>query len=121
MAKRILLIDDELELAFVTKTRLESAGYEVCTAATAEEALVYLQKNMPDLILLDLLLPKMQGEEFCTFLKSDNRLKHLPVILFTASAIDIPKVAGEIYADGYLMKPCEPDVLLSTIKKTLER
>ena len=121
MAKLILLVDDEPDLAFVTKTRLESAGYKVWAVATAEEAFAYLQENMPDLVLLDLLLPKMQGKEFCRLLKSDTRLKRLPVILFTANASDIPKLVEEINADGYLLKPCEPSVLLKTIKKAMER
>lgn len=117
MAKKILIIDDELDIVAVTKRRLKSAGYEVMTVETAEEALVYLQKDTSDLILLDLLLPKMQGEEACKKIKSDDSLKRIPVILFTASANDIPKVAREIGADDYIMKPFEPEGLLSKVKK----
>lgn len=119
MAK-ILLIEDESDLAAVTKVRLESAGYEVLVTGNAEDALGLLQKNTPDLILLDLLLPKMQGGEACKLLKSDNNLKHVPVILFTASVSDIPKIAKEVGADDYILKPYEPKELLAKIKSLLK-
>ena len=117
MTNKILLIDDELDLAEVAKMRLENAGYEVVHVIDAEKAFALLQKDIPDLILLDLLLPGMQGEEVCKKLKCDDRLKTIPVILFTASASDIPKVANEVGADDYIMKPYEPEDLLSKIKK----
>jgi len=117
VTNKILLVEDELDLAEVTKMRLKKSGYEVIGALNAEEAFAFLQKNIPDLILLDLLLPGMQGEEVCKQLKSDARLKHIPVILFTASASDIPKMAKEIGADDYIMKPFEPEELLGKVKK----
>ena|SRR3989338_5663822 len=117
MTNKILLIEDELDLADVTKMRLEKSGYEVVSATSGEEAFAFLQKDIPDLILLDLLLPGMQGEEICKKLKCDNRLKTIPVILFTASASDIAKVAREVGADDYIMKPFEPEELLGKIKK----
>ena len=120
MTSKILLIEDELDLVEVTKMRLEKSGYEVISVLSCEEALVLLQKDMPDLILLDLLLPGMRGEEVCKKLKCDNRLKHIPIILFTASASDIGKLAKEIGADDYIMKPFEPEELLGKVKKFIE-
>jgi len=117
MTNKILLIEDELDLVEVTKMRLKKSGYEVLSATSGEEALALLQKDIPDLILLDLLLPGMQGEEVCKKLKADANLKHIPVILFTASASDISKVAKEVGAADYIMKPSEPEDLLSKIKK----
>ena len=117
MAKKILLVDDELDMLAVTKARIEHAGYEVLTAGSGEEALNRLAKDTPDLILLDLLLPKMQGQEVCKRIKCDDNLKRIPVILFTASASDIAKIAKEVNADDYIMKPFEPDELLGKIKK----
>ena len=117
MTNKILLIEDELDLVEVTKMRLEKSGYEVVSAISGEEALTFLQKDIPNLILLDLLLPGIQGEEICKKLKCDDRLKSIPVILFTASASDIPKVVREVGADDYVMKPFEPQELLSKIKK----
>ena len=117
MTNKILLIEDELDLVEVTKMRLEKSGYEVISAVNSEEAFTFLQKDIPDLILLDLLLPDMRGEEICKKLKCDDRLKTIPVILCTASASDVSKVAKEVGADDYTMKPFEPEVLLSKIKK----
>ena len=117
MTNKILLVEDELDLNDLTKMRLEKSGYEVVSAISGEEALTFLQKDIPDLILLDLLLPGIQGEEVCKKLKCDDKLKTIPVILFTASASDIPKVAKEVGADDYIMKPFEPEDLLSKIKK----
>ena len=117
MTNKILLIEDELDLVEVTKMRLKNSGYEVISALSGEEAFTLLQKDIPDLILLDLLLPGMRGEEVCKKLKCDDRLKTIPVILFTASASDIAKVAKEVGADDYIMKPFEPEDLLSKVKK----
>jgi DNA-binding response OmpR family regulator len=117
MANKILLIEDELDLAEVTKMRLKNSNYEVIHTGDGEKALVLLQKDTPDLILLDLLLPGIQGDEVCKQLKFDDRLKHIPVVLFTASIDDIPKVVKEIGADDYIMKPFEPEELLKKIRK----
>ena len=117
MTNKILLIEDELDLADLTKMRLEKSGYEVISAYSGEEAFTFLQKEIPNLILLDLLLPGMRGEEICKNLKCDNRFKTIPVILFTASASNIPKVVKEVCADDYITKPFEPEELLFKIKK----
>ena len=120
MTKKILLIEDELDLAEVTKMRLVKSGYEVISALSGEEAFTLMQKNIPDLILLDLLLPGMQGREVCKKLKSDDRSKHIPVIIFTASSSDISKVAREIGADSYIMKPFEPRNLADIVEKYIK-
>jgi len=117
MTNKILLIEDELDLVEVTKMRLKKSSYEVLSALNSEEAFTFLQKYIPDLILLDLLLPGMHGEEICKKLKCDDRLKTIPVILFTASASDIPKLVKEIGTDDYILKPFEPEELLSKVKK----
>ena len=117
MRKKILIIEDELDLVEVTKMRLENSGYEVAGAISGKEAFTLLQKDIPDLILLDLRLPDMHGKEICEKLKRDDRLKTIPIILFTAGADDIPKVAREVGVDDYIMKTFEPKVLLEKIKK----
>ena len=119
MAKRILVVDDEPDIMDVTTVRLKHAGYEVISAMDAEEALAFLAKNTCDLILLDLLLPKMQGDEFCKKIKADDKLKKIPVILFTASAIrpSLPEKIKEMGADDCIVKPFEPHELLAKIKK----
>ncbi len=83
MPKKILIVDDEADIFTIEQIRLESFGYEIVGAKDAESAMEFLQKCLPDLILLDLLLPKMQGDEFCKKLKSDEQYKNIPVILYT--------------------------------------
>ncbi len=117
MAKKILVIDDEPDILKLAIIRLEASGYEVLMAEDSEEALEKLKTTVPDLILLDLLLPKMQGDVLCKKIKSDPELKHIPIIIFTASAIRVPAKVGEMGADDYIVKPFEPDNLLFKIKK----
>ena len=119
MAKRILVVDDEPDILDVATIRLRHLGYEIIPAVDAEEALAILQNDIPDLILLDLLLPKMQGNELCRKLKSDDKFKKIPIILFTASAIRpfIFSKIEEIGADDCIFKPFEPEELLGKVKK----
>lgn len=119
MAKKILVVDDEPDMLDLATVRLKKLGYEVIEAVDAEEALSILQKDIPDLILLDLLLPKIQGDELCKKLKADDKFKHIPVILFTASAIRLSfsEKIKEMGADDCIMKPFEPEELLSKVKK----
>jgi len=119
MPKKILVVDDEPDIMDVATVRLRHLGYEIMPAVDAEEALTYLQNDTPDLILLDLLLPKMQGDELCKKLKSDDKYKDIPIILFTASAIrtSLPEDIKEMGADDCIMKPFEPEELLFKVKK----
>lgn len=118
MTKKILIVDDEPDLLKVTEFRLKSAGYDVLLAVDGEEAIDLAHKNPPDLILLDLRLPKMNGCDVCRHLKSDDRLKTVPVILFTASGIDrIEERVKEAAADDYLVKPFDGKELVEKIRK----
>ena len=119
MAKKILIVDDEPDILDLATVRLKKLGYEIIEAVDAEEALAILQKDTPDLILLDLLLSKMQGDELCKKLKSDDKFKNIPIILFTASAIrtSLPEKIKEMGADDCIMKPFEPEELLGKVKK----
>ncbi|MFH1692506.1 MAG: response regulator [Candidatus Omnitrophota bacterium] len=119
MSKKILIVDDEADIFTVEQIRLESLGYNIVGAKDAESALDYLKKDHPDLILLDLLLPKMQGDVLCKKLKADENYKSIPIILFTASTIrtDIPEVVKEMGADDCVLKPFDPKELIGKIKK----
>jgi DNA-binding response OmpR family regulator len=119
MKKSILVIDDDADILELAKIRLKHAGYDVLTALTAEEGLKILKKQMPDLILLDLLLPGMRGEEFCKIVKKDRKTKKIPVIIFTASVTAISKTMLEISADDYVLKPFDPQELLLKIQKLI--
>jgi DNA-binding response OmpR family regulator len=121
MAKKILIIEDEKDIMDLVVIRLKHAGYEVIPAYDAEEGLIYLKKNIPDLIILDLFLPKMQGEEFCKKLQADKQLKKIPVIIFTAGSFDSmpPKKLKDLCAVDCIFKPYTANEMLKKIKKQI--
>jgi len=116
--KKILLAEDEPIILKFVSFRLEGLGYEIYKASDGAEALKLIKKHRPDLILLDVLMPGMDGYEVCRRVRMDKKLKHIPVILFTASdpTIVTAKVK-EVGADDYIIKPFEPDSLLEKIQK----
>ena len=119
MAK-LLLVDDEKQLVEMVKMRLEANGYEVVTASDGQEGLEKAKTENPDLIMLDVMMPKMDGYKVCGLLKNDARYKNIPIILFSARAQqDDTQVGKEVGADAYVTKPFEPAVLLSKIKELL--
>lgn len=116
--KKILLIDDEKDLVKIVKFRLEANDYEVITACDGQEGLEKARKEKPDLIILDLMLPRMDGYKVCGLLKKDSRFMRIPIIMFTAKAQDEDmKLGGEVGADAYIIKPFEPGALLDKIKE----
>jgi len=119
MPKKILLVEDEKDLSTVTQMRLNKSGYDATVVVDSKGVFAVLEKNRPDLILLDLLLPGMQGGDICKQLKADERYKSIPIILFTASSCDLEKYAKEIGADEYVLKPYDPTELLGKIKKLI--
>ena len=120
MAKKILIVDDEPDILRAAKVRLMSFGYEVITASDGNNIIDLLQRDMPDLILLDLRLPRMDGDKICIMLKTDDRFKHIPIIIFTASSdLTTTKKVKDSGADSYLIKPFDTEELLQTIKKFL--
>ena len=117
--KRILLVEDEPDLIKLTIFRLKKAGYEVIISTDGRQGLETADKEKPDLILLDLGLPVIDGYEVCRRLKSDEKLKDIPVLIMTASTERIKDKVKEIGADGYVLKPFEPKDLFLAIKKFL--
>lgn len=117
MTRKILLVDDEIDICKVTKIRLEKLGYDVWVEYSCEGAEELLKHKIPDLILLDLLFPKMCGDEFCKRLKADACLKQIPVILFTATASDVMQICEDCKANDYIMKPFEKDELIGKIRQ----
>lgn len=121
MAKKLLVIEDERELVKAIQIRLEAGGYEVMAAYDGVEGLEKARKEKPDLILLDLMLPKMDGYKVCAFLKRDTNYAEIPIIMFTARAREEDKNMGkEVGADAYITKPFEPQILLAKIKELLK-
>ncbi|HQB12680.1 MAG TPA: response regulator [Candidatus Omnitrophota bacterium] len=119
MPKRILFVDDEVDVQKVAVFRLRKAGYEVVTAVNSDEALDWIQKERFDLIFLDLRLPGISGAEICKKIKSDENLKKTPVILFTASVRNLPLLTKEVGADDFLIKPFETEQLLEKVKNAI--
>jgi len=122
MAKKILLVDDEPHIITMLENRMKHAGYEVITACDGQDALTKAQKEKPDLIILDLMLPKLDGYKVCRMLKFDEKYKHIPIIMLSARAQEADKKMGEtVGADGFVTKPFEPQVLLGKIKDLLKQ
>ena len=120
MAKRILIVDDEVQLVEMVKMRLEAAGYEIISAYDGQEGFDKAKKNKPDLIILDLMLPKMDGYKVCGLLKNDARYSKIPIIMFTARVQEEDvRLGKDLGAEEYVMKPFEPKILLDKIKKLL--
>ena len=119
MAKKILIVEDEPDILSLTIIRLRTSGYEILTAKDGEEALEVLKTGKPDLILLDMLLPKIRGDVICRKLKSDPRTRDIPIIIFTASVVRITEKIMEMGADAYVLKPFEPEDLLEKIRKLI--
>lgn len=120
MGKRILVVDDEVQLVEMVKMRLEASGYDILCAYDGQDGLDKAKKDKPDLIILDLMLPKMDGYKVCGLLKNDSRYSKIPVIMFTAKAQDEDEALGrELGAEAYVTKPFEPKLLLDKIKELL--
>jgi two-component system, OmpR family, alkaline phosphatase synthesis response regulator PhoP len=122
MPKKILLVDDEADIVTSIKARLEANNYAVIVASDGQQALELARKEMPDLIILDLMLPKIDGYRVCRMLKFDDKYKHIPIFMFTARAQESDKKLGEeVGADAYILKPFELKSLMDKIKETLDR
>ncbi len=120
MTKKILVVDDEPDLADTTKTLLKMNGYDAMTAGTGEECLSKAEKERPDLILLDVLLPGMSGLEVSRRLKNNKSTKDIPIIIVTALVgEDTAEKSRERGAKYFISKPFDPEELLAKIKSIL--
>jgi CheY-like chemotaxis protein len=119
MAKKILIVDDETDLLKVTLLRLKKTGYEVFGGADGREVLGLARQIIPDLIILDVYLPVINGDDVAKILKKDDELKHIPIILISATTKTLEERAMESGADAYLAKPFEPEELIGMVKKIL--
>ena len=122
MGKKILVVDDEPFIVQMVTSRLKAAGYETISASDGEEGLAKAHSENPDLIILDIMMPKMDGFAVCATLKQDERYQKIPVILFTAKAGEEARQIGleDCGADDYLPKPFEAQTLLAKISEFLK-
>ncbi|HYA26573.1 MAG TPA: response regulator [Thermodesulfovibrionales bacterium] len=120
--KRILVVDDEPDIVELVSYNLKKEGFDVLSASDGEEALNKIRTDNYDLIILDLMLPGIQGTEICRILRNDPRTQRLPVIMLTAKGEEIDRILGlEIGADDYLTKPFSPRELAARIRAVLRR
>lgn len=119
---RILVVDDEPDAIELIRFNLKASGYEVLTAEDGEEALAKARKFSPDMILLDVMLPEIDGLEVCKILRRDPATASLPIIMLTAKASEIDRVLGlEFGADDYVTKPFSPRELMLRVRNLLKR
>jgi len=120
--KKILIIDDEQDLVDFVKLRLEANNYRVVTAGDGKEGLSVFARENPDLVLLDILIPKIDGFKVCQALKKAPSTADIPIIMLTAKdRTEDVKLAKEAGADGYIIKPFDSATLLLTIKDQLDK
>ena len=120
--EKILVVDDEEDIIELVRFNLSREGFSVISAATGEKALEIVGKEVPDLIVLDLMLPGVDGLDVARILKGDNITKNIPIVMLTAKGEEADVVTGlELGADDYITKPFSPRVLVARVKAVLRR
>ena len=119
--RRVLLVDDEPDVVKVVGKRLEAAGFHVDIAMDGQAALAKVRESPPDLMILDLMLPKVDGYEVCTLVKQNAQTRHIPVIMFTAKREEQDYWKGMACgADAYLTKPFQSEVLERLVNRLIQ-
>jgi two-component system alkaline phosphatase synthesis response regulator PhoP len=122
MVKKILIVDDEQDIVELLKYNLEKEGYKCYTAGNGEEGVAKAKDKKPDLILLDIMMPKVDGIEACRQIRADDDLSEVFIAFLTARGEEYSEIAGfDVGADDYITKPIKPRVLISRIKALLSR
>jgi DNA-binding response OmpR family regulator len=122
MSSRVLIVEDEPDIRELVVHHLKRDGYLVSAASSGEEALRQVQAAAPDLVLLDLMMPEMDGLEVCRRLRQDPATVSLPIVMLTAKGDEVDRVLGlEIGADDYIVKPFSPKELLARVRAVLRR
>jgi len=120
--KLIAILDDEEHILELISLHLKKAGYNTKEFATPKAFLKFLEKQIPQLIILDIMLPEMDGYEICKYLKSNEKFSSVPIIMLTAKAEEFDKILGlELGADDYVTKPFSPRELVARVKAVLRR
>ncbi len=121
-SRKILVVDDEPDIVELVTYNLKKEGFEVSSAPDGEEALTRIRKERFDFLVLDLMLPGLQGVELCRIVRNDPKWKNLPVIMLTAKGEEVDRILGlEMGADDYITKPFSPRELVARVKAVLRR
>jgi two-component system cell cycle response regulator DivK len=120
VSKRVLVVEDDAQNSYLIGFILEKSGYEVVTAVDGEQAIVEVENALPDLILMDMLLPKMNGYEATRRIKARSEAKDIPIVALTAYSMkgDREKIL-ESGCDGYISKPIDPETFVSEMEEYL--
>ena len=119
---RILIIEDDKDIVELVRYNLESEGYQASACGDGVAGLAQIRKSAPDLLILDLMLPKLSGLEICKEIRRDERLNRLPILMLTARSDEADRVVGlELGADDYVTKPFSPRELIARVKALLRR
>ena len=122
MAGKLLLVDDEPGLREAVQAYLEDSGYIVQVASSAKDAWEFLQQQLPDLVISDVMMPQVDGYQFLKQMRDDDRFKATPVIFLTARGMKADRISGyNAGCDAYLSKPFDPDELIAIVQNLLER
>jgi two-component system alkaline phosphatase synthesis response regulator PhoP len=122
VSSRILVVEDDRDIAQLVGRYLEKAGFTVDVQSSGSEAMVAMAQRAPDLLILDLMLPHMDGLEICRAVRANEKLASVPVIMLTAKAEESDRIVGlEIGADDYLSKPFSPNELVARVRALLRR
>ena len=117
---KVLVVDDEVNITQILEFSIGSEGFDVITAQNGEEAIEKARREQPDLIILDIMMPKIDGYEACRILKANPLTRSIPVVLLTAKGRDIDKRLGmEVGATDYIVKPFSPNKLVERINQLL--
>ena len=120
--QEILIVEDEKDIRELVQFHLERSGFATSSASDGQEAFKQIQKSLPDLILLDLMLPQMDGKELTKILKAREETRNIPIVMLTAKNEEVDRIIGfELGADDYIPKPFSPRELVLRIKAVLKR
>ncbi|HPN84057.1 MAG TPA: response regulator transcription factor [Victivallales bacterium] len=119
---KILVVEDEKDIADLIEMNLEREGYKVRTVESGEECIKMAREKLPDIIILDLMLPGMDGLDVCRIMKNDSKTRHIPIIMLTAKGEESDVITGlEMGADDYMTKPFSAKVLMARVKAVLRK
>ena len=119
MSKKILIVDDDLGIIKLVGGLLKSAGYEVLSATDGLDALVVIKRDNPDLVILDIMMPEMNGYDVCFHIKFSDELKHIPILILTVRERELSEQIGKRVGIEYMRKPFRGEEILEHVHKML--